>query len=100
MEIKAPNNIIKNNSFSVFLAGTIDNGNSIDWQKNISNILQKDGITVVLKDEKGDYILKDRATWEDVNSKQNQLKTIFKDGVFYNETTLTDIRNRIQKTLI
>ena len=38
------NNISPNkigNSTSIFLAGTIDNGNSIDWQKEIINKLSK-----------------------------------------------------------
>jgi nicotinamide phosphoribosyltransferase len=53
------------------------------------------GLLVVLKDENGQYILKDQATWSEVNSPENELKTIFKDGEFFNETTLTEIRERL-----
>jgi nicotinamide phosphoribosyltransferase len=53
------------------------------------------GLLVVHKDENGEYILKDQATWNEVNSPDNQLKTIFKDGEFYNETTLTAIREKL-----
>lgn len=57
------------------------------------------GLMVVLKNEAGEYYLKDQASWDEVNSPNNQLKTIFKDGEFYNETTLTDIRSRLAATL-
>jgi nicotinamide phosphoribosyltransferase len=53
------------------------------------------GLLVVHKDENGQYILKDQATWEEVNSPYNELKTIFKDGEYFNETTLTAIRERL-----
>jgi len=53
------------------------------------------GLTIVLKDENGDYYLKDQASLEEVNSKENELKVIFQDGKFYNQTTLTEIRNRV-----
>ena len=53
------------------------------------------GLLMVYKDENGEYILKDRCSWDDVNSDRNELKTIFKDGVFYNETTYSKIRERL-----
>ena len=53
------------------------------------------GLTVVFKDEDGEYYLKDRATLEEVLSENNQLKVRFKDGQYYNQTTLTEIRQRI-----
>lgn len=53
------------------------------------------GLTVVYKNEKGEYYLKDQATLEEVNSNKNELKVIFKDGQFYNNTTLTKIRENI-----
>ena len=53
------------------------------------------GLLVVRKDENGQYTLKDQATWEEVNSPDNELKTIFKDGEYYNETTLTAIREKL-----
>lgn len=56
------------------------------------------GLTVVYKDEKGNYVLKDQATLEEVNSDENELKVIFEDGEFYNQTTLTEIRSRVNET--
>lgn len=53
------------------------------------------GLTIVLKDVNGEYYLKDKATLEEVNSNENELKVIFEDGEFFNQTTLTEIRNRI-----
>lgn len=53
------------------------------------------GLTVVYKDEQGEYLLKDQATIEEVNSPENELKVRFKDGQFYNETSLTEIRQRV-----
>lgn len=53
------------------------------------------GLTVVYKDEKGEYYLKDQATLEEVNSDKNELKVIFRDGKFHNNTTLTKIRETI-----
>ena len=42
---------------------------------------------------KGDYVLYDQVSWEHEN--KGFLETIFMDGVFYNETTLTEIRNKL-----
>lgn len=53
------------------------------------------GLMVVYKDEKGEYYLKDCATWEEVNSDANQLKVIFRDGEYFNQTTFADIRARV-----
>jgi nicotinamide phosphoribosyltransferase len=53
------------------------------------------GLLMVYKDEKGEYKLKDQCTWDEVYSPLNEMKTIFKDGTFYNQTTLTDIRKRL-----
>jgi len=57
------------------------------------------GLLVVFKDENGQYYLKDRATWEEVNSPENCLKVIYRDGEFFNSTTLTEIRGRINELL-
>lgn len=57
------------------------------------------GLTVVLKDDNGEYYLKDRATIDEVISDENQLKVIFRDGEFFNQTTLTEIRERINGIL-
>jgi nicotinamide phosphoribosyltransferase len=57
------------------------------------------GLTVVYKDDNGEYYLKDQATVEEVLSENNQLKVRFKDGQFYNQTTLTEIRQKINNIL-
>jgi nicotinamide phosphoribosyltransferase len=44
-----------------------------------------------------DGVLKDECTWEE--EEDSDLQLIFEDGVFYNQTTLTEIRERIN-TLI
>lgn len=53
------------------------------------------GLTVVFKDEQGECYLKDQASMEELLSEENQLKIRFKDGKYYNQTTLTEIRQRI-----
>ena len=54
---------------------------------------------MVYKDENGEYKLKDRCAWEEVYSSKNELKTIFKNGELFNQTTLTAIRSRINNYL-
>ncbi len=53
------------------------------------------GLLVVYLNDKGEYILKDQATWEEVKSPENQLKIILLDGKFFNKTTLTRIREKL-----
>lgn len=53
------------------------------------------GLTVVYKNENGDYYLKDQATIEEVLSNNNELKVRFRNGEFFNQTTLTKIREKI-----
>lgn len=57
------------------------------------------GLTVVYKNADGEHYLKDQATLEEVNSKENELKVIFQDGIFYNQTTISEIRERINSIL-
>ena len=45
----------------------------------------------------GEYKVKEECTWEEVNSNSNELKTIYKDGTFYNTTTLSEIREKLKK---
>lgn len=54
------------------------------------------GLTVVYKDENGGYYLKDQATIEEVQSEENELKVRFRDGDYFNQTTLTEIRKRLK----
>ena len=46
----------------------------------------------------GEYQLTDRVDWD--TEKRGELKTIYKDGEFYNETTLSEIRERLKQTSI
>ena len=39
--------------------------------------------------------LNDQVSWDEVNSSDNELKTIFKDGEFIKRTTLTEVRNKL-----
>ena len=45
-------------------------------------------------DDKPSLFLMDKCSWEDED--MGELKTIYKDGEFYNETTLTEIKNRLK----
>lgn len=51
------------------------------------------GLQSVLVDEHGEYIVKSECTWEEES--KGLLQTIYKDGEFFNETTLTEVRNRL-----
>jgi nicotinamide phosphoribosyltransferase len=53
------------------------------------------GLLAVYDNYEGGLTLIDKASWETEN--EGKLKTIYKDGKFYNETTLTEIRNRLKK---
>ncbi len=55
------------------------------------------GLLMVYKDDDGKIKLKDQCTLEE--EKQGLLQIIFEDGKFYNETTFTEIRERLQSTL-
>lgn len=57
------------------------------------------GLTVVYKNENDDFYLKDQATMEEVMSEKNELKVRFRNGQLFNQTTLSEIRERINKTL-
>ena len=43
----------------------------------------------------GKPTLVDQVTWEDTNSEENLLKIRYKDGKFFNTTTLTEIKNKL-----
>jgi nicotinamide phosphoribosyltransferase len=55
------------------------------------------GLLMVYKDENGNIKLKDQCSWDE--EKQGLLQTVFKDGKLFNETTLEEIRERLQATL-
>ena len=52
------------------------------------------GLLKVIQGENG-YELKDQITWEEFNAEDNELKLVYLEGAFYNEKTLTEIRNTI-----
>jgi nicotinamide phosphoribosyltransferase len=51
------------------------------------------GLLQVYKDENNKICLKDQCTWEEEG--KGLLQVIFEDGKFYNETTLTRIREKL-----
>lgn len=53
------------------------------------------GCCVVTCDEDGTYQYDDGFTWAEAEVPENQLKTIYKDGVLVREQTLRDIRRRL-----
>ena len=52
------------------------------------------GLLAVYDNYEGGLTLIDKASWETEN--EGKLKTIYKDGEFFNQTTLTEIRNRLK----
>ena len=44
-----------------------------------------------------DYQLLDKQTWDQENLTNNQLKSIYIDGKFMNEITLSEIREKLKK---
>lgn len=94
--------------------GHDDDGNPLDKNGNIlSNGIKKGyniykdpvtddgtkkslkGLQCVLQDENGEYYVKSECTWEE--EAQGLLYTIYEDGKFYSQTTLTEIRERLNK---
>lgn len=56
------------------------------------------GCCVVTKDEQGNYTYKDGFTWKDASENpENELVTIFKDGVLTKEQSLQEIRARLHE---
>jgi nicotinamide phosphoribosyltransferase len=84
----------------------LDKPNSNGEMEKISRDIFKDPITddglkksatglLKVVNESDRYILLDKQTWEE--EKGGILQTIYEDGKFYNQTTLTEIRERINK---
>jgi nicotinamide phosphoribosyltransferase len=53
------------------------------------------GFQFVYQDEKGEYQVEGEVSEFKAYSKENLLRTIYKDGKFYNQTTFKEIRERI-----
>ena len=54
------------------------------------------GFQFVYKDETGNYEVESEVSEEKAYSKENELKTIYKNGEFFNTVTLTEIRDRLK----
>lgn len=83
--------------FAIKATHTIVNGEEIDIYKDPKTDSKKKsakGRVKVLK-HKGEYVLIDQVTQEEFESEDNQLKIIFKDGRFFNQTTLDAIRAKL-----
>ena len=52
------------------------------------------GLLHVTKHNENSYMLVDKVSWE--TEANGELQTIYKNGEFYNQTTLTEIRNRLK----
>jgi nicotinamide phosphoribosyltransferase len=52
------------------------------------------GLLCVTKHTENNYMLVDKVSWAAENN--GELQTLYKDGEFYNQTTLTEIRNRLK----
>ena len=55
------------------------------------------GLLQVVKDENGDLVMNDQVSWEEEGT--GELKPIYIDGDFLNETTYSEIRTRIDNEL-
>ncbi len=55
-------------------------------------------LSVYKHGETGEYILQDQEDW--VYESKGHLQTIFEDGKFFNEVTLTEIRERVNKLVL
>ena len=53
------------------------------------------GLLHVTKHNENGYMLVDKVSWE--TEANGELQTIYKNGEFYNETTLTEIRQQLKK---
>jgi nicotinamide phosphoribosyltransferase len=53
------------------------------------------GLLCVTKHTENNYMLVDKVSWAAENN--GELQTIYKDGKFYKQTTLTEIRNRLKQ---
>jgi nicotinamide phosphoribosyltransferase len=53
------------------------------------------GLLCVTKHTENNYMLVDKVSWAAENN--GELQTIYNNGIFYNQTTLTEIRNRLKQ---
>ena len=55
------------------------------------------GLLKVIRDTNGELVVKDGITWVELEQEDNLLVPVFKDGKFYNETSLTEIRKKLNE---
>lgn len=111
VEVKCEGQTCKDieNGWDTMQACEICNGSGIIGREIFKDPITDDGTKKSAKGllkvysnvtHQGDFIsygLLDQQTWE--NEKEGALQTIFKDGKFVRETTLTEIRERINKLI-
>lgn len=73
--------------FDIFKDPVTDNG----LKKSAKGLLK------VIKNTSGELIVKDGITWVELEQEDNLLVPVFKDGKFYNETSLTEIRKKLNE---
>ena len=79
--------------------GTIEGINIFKDPKTDPGKKSAKGLLKVIKDADGNYSVKDECTWDEVNADDNELKVIFRNGKFVKETTLTEVREKLEKIL-
>lgn len=87
--------------FACKATGAIIDGEEILVSKEPKTDVKKrsaKGFLSVLKDEEdGSYFLQDGLSFKDINTKDNQLEVIFRDGVLVKDVSLKDIRENVEK---
>ena len=73
--------------FDIFKDPVTDNG----LKKSAKGLLK------VIKDTNGELVVKDGITWLELEQEDNLLVPVFKNGKFYNETSLTEIREKLNE---
>ena len=84
--------------FACKATGSIIDGNEILVTKEPKTDMKKksaNGFLKVVKGEDGIFKLVDGLSMGGIEDIDNELRVVFRNGKIYNETTLTDIRNRL-----
>ena len=87
--------------FACKATGAIIDGEEILVSKEPKTDIKKrsaKGFLAVLKDEEdGSYFLQDGLSFKDINTKDNQLEVIFRNGQLVKDVSLTDVRENVEK---
>lgn len=84
------NPMIETRGYEIFKDPVTDSG----MKKSAKGLLK-----VLKTEDTNEYFLVDQCSWDDVNSEDNQLKLVFKDGEFVQRTSFETIRERINTLL-